>query len=134
MSLHTNLHAPRKALSGRIQRGHKRGYYLCVNIKPPRHRFGLSLCLGLAIKKWKRTKYNVHSNNIQYSTRTNNWRDSRLACTIFFIMIRDILNLERSIKKTLRVISIVLVVFGAIAVFDLPLAFENPGLVPKRQR
>ena len=24
-------------------------YYLSVNIKPPRHRFDLSLCLGLAI-------------------------------------------------------------------------------------
>ena len=57
MSPHTNLHAPRTSLSGRIQIGHKGGFYyfhyyylsFSVNIKPPRHRFGLSLCLGLAI-------------------------------------------------------------------------------------
>ena len=39
-------------LSGRIQIGHKSGLfiiYLNVNIKPPRHLFGLRLCLGLAI-------------------------------------------------------------------------------------
>ena len=54
MSLQTTL-------SGRIQMGHKSGlfiiYYLGVNIKPPRHRFGLSLCLGLAIRLSQ--KYNV---------------------------------------------------------------------------
>ena len=55
MSLQTNFHAPRTTLSGRIQIGQKSGYYYLllfiysVNIKPPRHRFGLSLCLGLAI-------------------------------------------------------------------------------------
>ena len=54
MSLHTNFHAPRATLSGRIQIGHKSGYYyyyylFSVHIKPPKHRFGLSLCLGLAI-------------------------------------------------------------------------------------
>ena len=63
MSLHTNCHAPRTTLSGRIQIGHKSGfcyllllfiYLFRVNIKPPRHRFGLSLCLGLAITN----KYN----------------------------------------------------------------------------
>ena len=26
-------------------------YYLVVNIKPPMHRFNISLCLGLAINK-----------------------------------------------------------------------------------
>ena len=59
MSIHANLHAPRTTLSGRIQIGHKSGFYYyyyllfisSVNIKPPRHRFGISLCLGLAIIK-----------------------------------------------------------------------------------
>ena len=54
MSLHTNFHAPRTTLSWRIQIGHKSGFIIyyfisSVNIKPPRHRFGLSLCPGLAI-------------------------------------------------------------------------------------
>ena len=59
MSLHTHFYAPRTTLSGRIQIGHKSGlfiYYLSVNIKPPRHRFGLSLCLGLANRKFKSLK------------------------------------------------------------------------------
>ena len=43
--------APRTSLSGRIQIGNKSGYlfiiyYLSVNIKPPRHRFGFSLAWG----------------------------------------------------------------------------------------
>ena len=52
MSLHTNFHAPRTSLYGRIQIGHKSGYLLLlfiiysVNIKPPRHRFGFSLAWG----------------------------------------------------------------------------------------
>ena len=59
MSLHTNFHAPRTTLSWRIQIGHKSGFIIIIiylfiisslNIKPPRHRFGLSLCLGLAIE------------------------------------------------------------------------------------
>ena len=65
MSLCTNLYASRTTPSGRIQIGHKSGllatqairvaaqairiYLFSVNIKTPRHRFGLSLCLGLAI-------------------------------------------------------------------------------------
>ena len=63
MSLHTSFHAPRTTPSGRIQIGHKSGLlaaqamtlscagykHFSVNIKPPRHSFGLSLCLGLAI-------------------------------------------------------------------------------------
>ena len=53
MSLQTNFHAPRAPLSGIIQIGHKSGYYyyylFSVNIKPPRHRFGRSLCMGFAI-------------------------------------------------------------------------------------
>ena len=56
MSPHTNFHAPRTSLSGRIQIGHKSGYllfiiYLSVNIKPPRHRFGFSLAWGWQL--WK---------------------------------------------------------------------------------
>ena len=51
MSPYTNFHAPRTSLSGRIQIGQKSGFYyyllfyylFSVNIKPPRHRFGLSL-------------------------------------------------------------------------------------------
>ena len=55
MSLHTNFHAPRMSLSGRIQIGHKSGFYyyyyllfiyLSAIIKPPRHRFGFSLAWG----------------------------------------------------------------------------------------
>ena len=53
MSPHTNFHAPRTSLSGRIQIGHKSGlfiylfiYLFSVNIKPPRHRFGFSLAWG----------------------------------------------------------------------------------------
>ena len=50
MSPHTNVHAPGTSLSGRIQIGHKSGllllFYLSVNIKPPRHRFGFSLAWG----------------------------------------------------------------------------------------
>ena len=49
MSPHTNFHAPRTSLSGRIQIGHKSGLFIIlfsVNIKPPRHRFGFSLAWG----------------------------------------------------------------------------------------
>ena len=55
MRLHTVFHMT--ALSRRIQIGHKGVIYLLlfivyllfrVNIKPPKNRFGLSLCLGLA--------------------------------------------------------------------------------------
>ena len=62
MSLHTNSHSPRTTLSGRIQIGHKSGYYLfysSVNIKPPRQRFGL--CLGLAILY-------IEHNNLEFWT------------------------------------------------------------------
>ena len=65
MSPHSNFHAPRTSLSGRIQIGHKSGCgdyvnYLfilfSVNIKPPRHRFGFSLAWGwqylCCICKW----------------------------------------------------------------------------------
>ena len=50
MSPHTNVHAPGTTLSGRIQIGHKSGYYLLlllfsVNIKPPR---GIALALAFA--------------------------------------------------------------------------------------
>ena len=50
MSPYTNFHAPRTSLSGRIQIGHKSGYFFIyyyylfsVNIKPSRHCFGFSL-------------------------------------------------------------------------------------------
>jgi hypothetical protein len=51
MSPHTDLHAPRTSRSKRIQIRHKNGFIIIyflfiisiVNIKPPRHRFGLSL-------------------------------------------------------------------------------------------
>ena len=56
MSLQTHFHANRTTLSWRIQIWHKSGFYYhyllffsSVNIKRPRHQFGLSLCLGLAI-------------------------------------------------------------------------------------
>ena len=56
MSPHTNFHAPRTSLSGRIQIGHKSGYlfYLSVNIKPLRHRFGFSLAWG-----WQNQNFSV---------------------------------------------------------------------------
>ena len=69
MSPHTNFHAPRTSLSGRIQIGHKSGllaaeairlaaeairlaaeairiYLFSVNIKHPRHCFGFCLAWG----------------------------------------------------------------------------------------
>ena len=78
MSLHTNCHAPRTTLSGRIQIGHKGDlfniyyyysyYLLCsVNIKPPRHRFGLGLCMGLAIKPCPFQISNAHISNTFHS-------------------------------------------------------------------
>ena len=44
MSLHTNFHAPRTTLSGRIQIGHKGGFYLFIIII-----IYYLVCLGLAI-------------------------------------------------------------------------------------
>jgi hypothetical protein len=47
MSPYTKFLAPRTSLSGRIQIGHKSGFYFffmsSVNIKPTRHRFSFSL-------------------------------------------------------------------------------------------
>ena len=54
MSLHTNLHAPRTAPSGRIKNGNKCGYLLFiiyifrVNIMPPRHSFGKLVTSSIA--------------------------------------------------------------------------------------
>ena len=67
MSPHTNFHAPRQSLSGRIQIGHKSGcggYVNClfsVNIKPPRHRFGFSLAWGWQLLREVRFKMGVSS-------------------------------------------------------------------------
>ena len=51
---------------------HKSGFIIyyfisSVNIKPPRHRFGLSLCMGLAIKPCPFQISNAHISNTFHS-------------------------------------------------------------------
>ena len=104
MSPHTNLHAPGTSLSGRIQIGHKSGfiyfylfyYYLSVNIKPPRHRFGFSLAWGWQLKNL----HNLKEGGIFFkSTFSNLLKD----ITAFIL---GILSLPLEIKEFISLLGV----------------------------
>ena len=90
MSLHTNVHALSTTLSGRIQMGQKKWlllllfilYINSVNIKPPRHHFGLSLYLGLAIQ-WKEDNAQKSMHIIQWIKYIVYKRKHRIKCIEF---------------------------------------------------
>ena len=104
MSPYTNFHAPRTSLSGRIQIGHKSGYYLfyylfSVNIKPSRHRFGFSLAWD-----W------------QYTLQSN--------CRVYGKIIAILRSTEDALKRICHAIKDVSAIFSIIKVLKHTFVFK----------